>query len=180
MTPLPAATLGKIGILKNTEHKKVDWDALSYATEKETGNFSIWATCLAEKELPTEQLMHIRGSCTTPTCPRKCGHAKEQTPNIFKCKKRDHTWENLKKKLVRWGIKNRAEPTLIPVLIHGISLWRKWNLPLTPLNIPIQVESEFNRQNSIGWIQALTGLLSYELAEKKNAYLKSTREKVTG
>ena len=88
--------------------------------------------------------------------------------------------ENLKKKLVIWGIKIRSEPTLITFLTHSISLCRKGNLPLTPTDLLIQVESEFNRKNIIGWIQALTRLLSYELAETKNTYLKSTREKVTG
>ena len=118
----PPQRWGKIGIIKNTEHKKVDWDALSYATEKATRNRLIWATCLSAKEIPTGKLIHSRGLFPTPACPRNCGHAKEYMPNTFKCKKRDDTWENLKKKLVIWGIKNRAEHNLIPVLIHGISL----------------------------------------------------------
>ena len=47
---------------KKTEQKKVDWDVLLYATSKDTGNHSIWATHLASKELPTGKVMQNRGS----------------------------------------------------------------------------------------------------------------------
>ena len=78
----------------------------------------------------------------------------------------------IKKKLVQWGIKNRAESTLIPFLLHGISLWLKGHLPLPPPNIPIQVESAFNKQSSIGCLQERKGLLAHEWAETHNAYMK--------
>ena len=52
-------------------------------------------------------------------------------------------WEKLKKKLVRWGIKNRSEPTLITALLHIISLWSNGHMPHTPPNVPTQVEADF-------------------------------------
>ena len=101
------------------------------------------------------------------------------TSNIS-MKKRGWYVGNLKKTLVRWRIKNRAEPILIPFLLHGISLWRKGNLPRSTPNLRTQEEAAFNNKNSIGRIQALTGLLAHELAETKNAYLESLGDKVTG
>ena len=156
--------LGEIGTLKKTDQKKVDWDTLSYATSKAPGNRS-WETRLAAKELTTGKVMHNQGSWSTPACPRNCGHSKEDTPHIIQYKKGDDTWEKLKKTLVRRGIKNRAEPTLIPDLLHGIYLWRKGNLPPLPPNLPTQAEAAINKQNNIGWLQALTGLLAHEWTE---------------
>ena len=124
--------------------------------------------------------MHNRGTWSTPACPRNCGHAKEYTPHILQCKKGDDTWEKLKKTLVIWGIKNRAEPTLIPALLHDISLWRKGHLPLLPPYLPTQVESAFKKQNNIGWLQALTGILAHEWAETQNINLQYLGDKVTG
>ena len=117
------------------------------------------------KELPTGKVMHNQGSWSTLACPRNFGHAKEDTPHIFKCKKGDDTWENPQKTLVRRGIKNRSEPTLIIDILHGISLWRKGNLTPPPPNIPTQVEAEFKKKNYIGWLQALTVLLAHKWAE---------------
>ena len=88
-------------------------------------------------------------------------------------------WEKLKKSLVRRGIKNRAEPTLILALLHGISLWRKGYLSPTPPNITTQVEAALNKQNNIGWIQKLTGILSHEWSETQNSYLQSLGAKST-
>ena len=102
--------------------KKVDWNALLYATSKAPGNHSRWSTRLAAKKLPTGKVMHNRWSWSKPTCSRNFVHAKEDTPHTFQCKKWDDTWEKLKKTLVIWGIKNRVEPTLIPDLLHGISI----------------------------------------------------------
>ena len=53
-------------------------------------------------------------------------------------------------------------------------------MPLPPPNLPTQVESEFNKQNNIGWFQALTGILSHDWSETQNIYLKSLIDKVTG
>ena len=89
-------------------------------------------------------------------------------------------WEKLKKSLVRRGIKNRAEPTLIPDLLHDISLWCKGYLPLPPTNLPTQVEAELNKENIRGWLQALTGLLEHEWVETNNTYLQYLGAKVTG
>ena len=138
--PLPLQPWKKIDTLKKTEQKKVDWDALSYATPKATCNLPRWETILAENKITTGKVMHNQGSWSTSACRRNCGHAKEDTPHIFQCKKEMTCGKNSKKTLVRRVIKNRAEPTLITALLQGISLCHKVHLPPPPHNLPTQVE----------------------------------------
>ena len=77
----------KIGTLKNTEQKKVDWDAMSYEKSKGPGNRSRWATNLAEKKFPTGKVMHNQGSWPTPARTRNFGPTKEYMTHIFHYKK---------------------------------------------------------------------------------------------
>ena len=84
------------------------------------------------------------------------------------------------KKLVRWGIKNISESTLIPFLIHGILFCCKGNLSIPSTNLSTQLEESFNKNKYIVWLQALTGILTNVWAETHNAYLKYIGAKVTG
>ena len=133
----------------------------------------------SSKKIPKEKVIQNWGLRTTPTCTRNCGHTKEDTQNIFQCKRGDGTREKLKNTLLRWIINNRAEPNLITDILHGISLWRKGNPPLSPPNLPKLVANTFNKKNT-GWIQALTGILAHKWAETKNAYLQYLGAKSTG
>ena len=55
------ASLRKNFTIQKIEQNSVDWDVLENATPKTLGNLSIWAICLAAKEIPTGKVMNKRG-----------------------------------------------------------------------------------------------------------------------
>ena len=79
-----------------------------------------------------------------------------------------------------WGEQNKAAPSLIPDILHGIKLWRKGKKPKPPQYLPTPVYNAFKKQTNIGWLQALMGLISHNCVEVQNSYLRSLGAKITG
>ena len=69
-----------------------------------------------------------------------------------------------KKVFIIWGERNKAVPSLIPAILHGITLWRKEQPPKPPQDILTPVSNAL-KKTKIGWLQDLMGLISHDWAE---------------
>ena len=124
--------------------------------------------------------MEIRRMWPFSHCPRDCGYTPETVDLIFQYELQGTLWQRLGNILTTWGDKNRAEPHLISSRVHVITRWRKAHQIIIPCNIPATIAESLSHQYEIGWLQALTGLLSHYWTEIQRLYLKSLRAKTTG
>ena len=124
--------------------------------------------------------MATRVSCYSPACPRECGFLSKEVPHIFQCHKGDETWYKILKVLTSWGEQDKAATSIIPSILHGITICRKGQPPQPPTYIPTPVDNALKKQTNIGWLQALMGLISHDCVEVQNTYLRLLGEKTSG
>ena len=105
---------------------------------------------LADKYIPTGQVMTNWGAWALAEYPIKCGHPVEDVTHILNFKKGYETCNNLKKVLLQWGETEKSDPNLVTAVLHGISLWLKGYTPKPPPLIPIPVAEALRKQTDIG------------------------------
>ena len=124
--------------------------------------------------------MGKRGACSSDECPRGYGKITEDKQHLFQCSKGNNKCDKLKKILLEWGERNRAAPQIISAILHGISKWRKGQMPSNPPPQPLDVARDFENQTNIGWLQALIGLTEGSWDEIQNMHLQLLEKKTTG
>ena len=178
--PPPQDCWNKIETIYEKRHHVVDWKLIHLTTKKSTRPIKIWATIIASRQLLTGTGMGKRGACSSDECPRGYGKITEDKQHLFQCSKGNNKCDKLKKILLEWGERNRAAPQIISAILHGISKWRKGQMPSNPPPQPLDVARDFENQTNIGWLQALIGLTEGSWDEIQNMHLQLLEKKTTG
>ena len=92
--------------------------------------------------------------------------------HISVSQRRQHMGKD-QKVLSSWGERNKAPPSPISAIMHGITLWRKGHQLSPPNTLTTPVANAFKKQTNIGWLQSLMGLISHDWEEIQSAYLRS-------
>lgn len=162
--------------------KKIHWEALGVAVQKERLSRRLWIAKFATGFFGSGRMMLRRNKWPHSNCPR-CKVPDETAEHIIRCRNPDamDKWSRHITELEPWLIANHTSSHIAKAICTKLLQWQQDPENCTAVNATLsqEVRSVFEAQDAIGWLCFMYGFWSLEWIGIQQAYLVSLQSKIS-